>query len=96
MVFARMVDVCELCGMPKFLLARCLRVLFRTDSGKRQDASEADKRSSDDKGGYYRGYFAMLLCRVTLGHVQMLQSPDPEAHLCVGPDKDRADARHQA
>ena len=53
-----------------------------------EDASEADKLSSDDKGGYYRGYFAMLLCRVTLGNVQMLQSPDPKAHECVGPDQD--------
>ena len=53
-----------------------------------EDASEADKRSSDDKNGYYQGYFAMLLCRVTLGAVQILQKADPDAHLHVGPDKD--------
>ena len=57
-----------------------------------EDASEADKRSSDDKKGYYQGYYqgyyAMLLCRVTLGAVQILQKPDADAHLRVGPDKD--------
>lgn len=30
----------------------------------------------------------MLLCRVTLGAVQILQKPDADAHLRVGPDKD--------
>ena len=53
-----------------------------------EDASEADKRSSDDKNGYYQGYYAMLLCRVTLGAVQILQKPDADAHLRVGPEKD--------
>eukprot|EP00438_Fugacium_kawagutii_P028706 Skav229180 [mRNA] locus=scaffold1004:222636:229187:- [translate_table: standard] len=53
-----------------------------------EDASEADKRSSDDKNGYYKGYFAMLLCRVTLGAVQVLHGPDANAHVMVGPDKD--------
>eukprot|EP00435_Cladocopium_sp_Y103_P010838 s2036_g2.t2 len=53
-----------------------------------EDASLADKRSSDDKNGYYQGYYAMLLCRVTLGAVQILQKPDADAHLRVGPDKD--------
>ncbi|OLP83580.1 Tankyrase-1 [Symbiodinium microadriaticum] len=62
--------------------------LFGEGAYLHEDASEADKLSSDDKGGYYRGYFAMLLCRVTLGNVQMLQSPDPEAHQRVGPDQD--------
>ena len=61
--------------------------LFGQGAYFHEDASEADKRSSDDKNGYYQGYFAMLLCRVTLGAVQVLQSPDAEAHLRVGPDK---------
>eukprot|EP00931_Biecheleriopsis_adriatica_P041447 TRINITY_DN23687_c0_g1_i1.p1 TRINITY_DN23687_c0_g1~~TRINITY_DN23687_c0_g1_i1.p1 ORF type:complete len:590 (-),score=102.13 TRINITY_DN23687_c0_g1_i1:203-1972(-) len=43
-------------------------------------SSEADKQSSDDKDGYYRGYYAMLLCRVTLGAVQVLHDTDTLEH----------------
>lgn len=50
-----------------------------------ESASKADEYSSDDRDGYYQGYFAMLLCRVVLGEVQHLLRADPEAHTRTGP-----------
>lgn len=47
-------------------------------------ASKADEYSHDEADGYYKGYYAMLLCRVTLGEVQTLTSADPHAHTRVG------------
>lgn len=40
-----------------------------------EDADHADEYSTDDAEGYYRGYYAMLLCRVTLGQPQVLAGP---------------------
>jgi len=40
-----------------------------------EDADHADEFSADDSEGYYRGYYAMLLCRVTLGQTQVLSGP---------------------
>jgi len=52
-----------------------------------EDSDHADEYSSDDKEGYYRGYYAMLLCRVTLGRAQILQGPDPIAESRIGPGR---------
>jgi len=51
-----------------------------------ESASKADEYSSDDRDGYYQGYFAMLLCRVVLGEVQHLLTADTEAHDRTGPE----------
>eukprot|EP00927_Polykrikos_kofoidii_P023561 TRINITY_DN21667_c0_g3_i1.p1 TRINITY_DN21667_c0_g3~~TRINITY_DN21667_c0_g3_i1.p1 ORF type:complete len:554 (+),score=66.41 TRINITY_DN21667_c0_g3_i1:73-1734(+) len=37
-----------------------------------EDASHADEYSSDDVGNSFHGFYAMLLCRVTLGRMQRL------------------------
>lgn len=47
-------------------------------------SSRADENSADEPDGYYRGYYAMLLCRASLGKVQFLSSPDPSAHEHTG------------
>jgi len=47
-------------------------------------SSKADEYAKDEEDGYYRGYYAMLLCRVTLGEVQILQQADHQAHTRVG------------
>lgn len=74
-------------GFPVTMSGDILGLEFGEGAYLHEDASEADKRSSDDKNGYYKGYFAMLLCRVTLGAVQVLQAQDTQAHFRVGPDK---------
>jgi len=48
-------------------------------------SSKADEYASDDPDGYYKGYYAMLLCRVTLGAVQYMTDPNHYAHQNVGP-----------
>jgi len=42
-------------------------------------SSKADEYSKDQEDGYYKGYYAMLLCRVILGKVQVLAEFDTEA-----------------
>mmetsp|Transcript_12840 Transcript_12840/g.35925 ORF Transcript_12840/g.35925 Transcript_12840/m.35925 type:complete len:578 (-) Transcript_12840:234-1967(-) len=49
-----------------------------------EDAAHADEFSEDDKDGYYKGYYAMMLCRVVLGKPQYVDAPDFQAHTCVG------------
>lgn len=41
-----------------------------------ESSSHADEYSEDDKKGYFEGYYAMLLCRVTLGRVQVSSFAD--------------------
>lgn len=47
-------------------------------------ASKADEHCEDDKDGFYRGYYAMLLCRVVLGKAQILPGADLRAHERLG------------
>jgi len=47
-------------------------------------ASIADMHSECEDEGYYAGQYTMLLCRVTLGEVQVLSDADREAHKRVG------------
>mmetsp|Transcript_37076 Transcript_37076/g.106520 ORF Transcript_37076/g.106520 Transcript_37076/m.106520 type:complete len:582 (+) Transcript_37076:61-1806(+) len=46
--------------------------------------SKADEHSEDDKEGFYRGYYAMLLCRVVLGNAEVTDKADMRAHERVG------------
>lgn len=51
-----------------------------------EDVAHADEFSKDEAKGYYKGYFAMLLCRVTLGRVLQIATPDC---CCGGMDAQR-------
>jgi len=47
-------------------------------------SSKADEYSRDDKEGYFRGCFAVLLCRAVVGEAQVLQRADYDAAERVG------------
>lgn len=49
-----------------------------------ENSSHADEYAEDDKDGYYQGYYAMLLCRVTLGKAQVLSAADGKVHARAG------------
>eukprot|EP00931_Biecheleriopsis_adriatica_P005706 TRINITY_DN107190_c0_g1_i1.p1 TRINITY_DN107190_c0_g1~~TRINITY_DN107190_c0_g1_i1.p1 ORF type:complete len:560 (-),score=109.71 TRINITY_DN107190_c0_g1_i1:36-1715(-) len=44
-----------------------------------EDACHADEYAMDDADGYFMGYHAMLLCRVTLGRLHVLSGPGARA-----------------
>lgn len=54
-----------------------------------ESSSKADEYAEDDKDGIYRGLYAMLLCRVTLGRLLVTEEVRPDGAkleaACRGP-----------